>query len=459
MIYKTTRLIAAVLSVAANSLFSQRLYTTAQTVTGGAVIYFDVSGNNIGSRGLFSSVNIAMPVGKALHVGNGVFYGVTNNSPNMYGAIYRSDTSGSSIQLLYQFSNLNRSATGFVMANNGKLYTLGITGTSNTYAIYMFDTASKSYTQAYEIPGNSGSTPQASLIKGKNGLLYGVTQYGGTNAKGRLFSFDPSNNTFATLHNFDTPDGTQPNTSLLQASNGKLYGVCSYGGANDKGTLFSYDLQNNTFTKHYDFVQSKGENPTIPLMQANNGLLYGMTMTGGDNYQGVIYSYDIATATYTKLHSFFAGGGYGPRHKLIQASNGLLYGTANQGGSKFRGCIFSYDITNSTYTKLKDGDDSSAGNFVSPFIEFGDHSTGVGESHPVSQTLVYPNPAFDRLMISSDAPWTAYKVLNHLGQSLLDGELSGTSIPVDELEPGLYTLILRDDTGRIHHAAFLKGSR
>jgi uncharacterized repeat protein (TIGR03803 family) len=49
-----------------------------------------------------------------------------------------------------------------------------------------------------------------------------------------------------------------------------------------------------------DFDGTNGANPSGDLVQASNGKLYGMTYGGGDNYRGIIFSYDRATFTYTK---------------------------------------------------------------------------------------------------------------------------------------------------------------
>lgn len=44
--------------------------------------------------------------------------------------------------------------------------------------------------------------------------------------------------TYAVLHKFDTTDGQEPYTGLVQATNGDLYGTTEDGGANLEGALF-----------------------------------------------------------------------------------------------------------------------------------------------------------------------------------------------------------------------------
>ena len=61
------------------------------------------------------------------------------------------------------------------------------------------------------------------------------------------------------------------------------------GGANNFGTLFSFDPATNTQVKLIDFNTAQGTNPTGSLIQASNGKLYGMTYGGGSGNYGVIF--------------------------------------------------------------------------------------------------------------------------------------------------------------------------
>jgi uncharacterized repeat protein (TIGR03803 family) len=48
--------------------------------------------------------------------------------------------------------------------------------------------------------------------------------------------------TLTTLHSFDGTDGASPPAGLFQATNGVFYGVTDAGGANGDGTVFSLNL-------------------------------------------------------------------------------------------------------------------------------------------------------------------------------------------------------------------------
>src|SRR5688572_21735556 len=85
-----------------------------------------------------------------------------------------------------------------------------------------------------------GVLPTYGLLKANNGKLYGVTDGGGNNEYGIIFSFDPSTSIYTRLHNFDGVNGRNPRATLVQASNGKLYGTTAYGGSFNSGTIFSF---------------------------------------------------------------------------------------------------------------------------------------------------------------------------------------------------------------------------
>ena len=84
--------------------------------------------------------------------------------------------------------------------------------------------------------------------------FWGMTSQGGTTSGGTIFKTDNSGNNQSVVHNFLLEnEGANPfYTKLCQASNGKLYGMTSRGGAQG-GVIFEYDTITNTYTKYIDF--------------------------------------------------------------------------------------------------------------------------------------------------------------------------------------------------------------
>jgi uncharacterized repeat protein (TIGR03803 family) len=154
--------------------------------------------------------------------------------------------------------------------------------------------------------------------------------------------------TFAQLTSFSL--GTSPYSALVQAANGQLYGTTQGGGLTNNGTIFSI-ATNGLESTLYSFTGGKdGSHPFAPLIQGQDGQLYGTTDTGGASHYGTVFK--ISTnGVLTTLHSFSGGadGAY-PFSALIQVAGGSLYGTASQGGNGY-GTIFRL-TTNGVFSLL-----------------------------------------------------------------------------------------------------------
>ncbi len=178
----------------------------------------------------------------------------------------------------------------------------------------------------------------------KVGVLYGMS-YQGYSA-GTLFSYDPLTGKDTALVDFTALGfpGAGPRGSLIQANDGMLYGMASANGAHGVGVLFSYNVYTNTYTDLFDFNSSSGENPYGTLMQANDGNLYGMTTYGGQYNDGTLFSYNIGSGNFNVLINFNDTNGNGPFYgALAQDKNGLLYGATRFGGAHDSGVLFSYN--------------------------------------------------------------------------------------------------------------------
>ena len=250
--------------------------------------------------------------------------------------------------------------SSFYRAQSQVLY--GVTQDSGLYqngAIFSYNVSTGIETVVYNFKGapNDGAFPLGSLIQASNGVLYGMTYAGGTTDSGTIYSYNICTGTETVLHNFGIgTDGRSPNGSLMQATNGLLYGDTYTGGIYNEGAIFSYDITTGVETKLHDFGSgTDGQQPLGTLIQASNGLLYGTTYWGGSNlYFGTLFSYNISLGTETDLHDFGSSGTDGAYvgPSVTQAANGLLYGGTEAGGTNGYGIIFSYDITNSTETPV-----------------------------------------------------------------------------------------------------------
>ncbi|MEP6683170.1 MAG: choice-of-anchor tandem repeat GloVer-containing protein [Parafilimonas sp.] len=300
-----------------------------------------------------------------------VLYGTTSfGGINNGGAICKLITATNTLNADFSFNAKDGETPGqlkLTQATDGKLY--GMTqfgGQSRSGVIFSFNPVDSSYKTLLDFSVTDASEPRGSLMQAKDGKLYGMTAWGGSKGDGVIFSYDLSTSTYTKLKDFKQADGKHPYGSLIQAADGKLYGMANKGGSNNYGVIFSYDPVTSAYTNLKEFDSKDGANPEGSLVQTADGILYGMTSFGGAGNHGVIFSFDPVTLAYTKLFAFNGINGDFPEGSLMQATDNKLYGMAYDGGSNNYGVIFSFDPVTKLYSKLKDFDRVNGG------LPFGD---------------------------------------------------------------------------------------
>ncbi|MDB5276624.1 MAG: hypothetical protein JWR61_1579 [Ferruginibacter sp.] len=184
--------------------------------------------------------------------------------------------------------------------------------------------------------------------------IWGTTSKGGSLNKGVLFYTDGNGNHLKPVYDFsDSTQGAEPR-SVLTEWNGKLYGSTLSGGKNNKGVIFEWNPEKNTYTRKADFNGLNGANPHAGLSLYNN-IFYGTTLAGGLYNKGVIFEWNPLTNTLTKMMDLSDTTGYsyelGGRMTL---KDGKFYSAANQGGSLHGGVIFEWDPVTNSYLKKID---------------------------------------------------------------------------------------------------------
>jgi uncharacterized repeat protein (TIGR03803 family) len=206
------------------------------------------------------------------------------------------------------------------------------------------------YNFCSEVACEDGYYPYSPPIQGSDGNLYGVTSEGGVNGLGTVFAVT-TGGTLTTLHNFASTEGNYPYGALLQAIDGNFYGTAAYGGSGagcaggDCGTIFKITSE-GTLTTLYNFCEQTncidGNGPRGSLVQATDGNLYGITVYGGAKNYGTVFK--ITTAgVFTSLYSFCAltacADGDIPAG-ILQATDGNFYGATYYGGASYYGTLF-----------------------------------------------------------------------------------------------------------------------
>ena len=248
------------------------------------------------------------------------------------------------LQTLHGFgSNPKNPQAGLVQVNDGSFFgTTEFGGTNGENGIVFRITPNGVFTSFFSFNGIDGSRPLAGLIKSADGRLYGTTAFGGTNGdNGTVFGIT-TNGVFASMFSFNGANGSGPAATLVQGSDGNLYGTTAFGGAGtDNGTVFRITT-NGVFTSLFSFPSNgrSGSGPTGSLIQGSDGNFYGTTTAGGLNSDhGTVFRITPSGAL-TSLFSFDGTNGSGPSAGLAQGSDGNFYSTTEFGGANDNGTVF-----------------------------------------------------------------------------------------------------------------------
>ena len=132
-----------------------------------------------------------------------------------------------------------------VVDKTGNLYSTTFKGGQSYGVIYEIAFGTWTQSVLYTFTGGSdGADPAAGLLKDKADNLYGTTTFGGQKNYGSVFELSPPIAqsdpwTETTLYDFQGGhDGKAPNAALIFGKGGQLYGTTLYGGAPNDGTVF-----------------------------------------------------------------------------------------------------------------------------------------------------------------------------------------------------------------------------
>jgi len=363
---------------------------------------------------------------------NGLFYGMTyyGGANGNAGAIISFNPSNNAENLVWSFSSGTggSSPEGDLVYDtiNNLFYGMTIAGGANYYgAIISFNPTNNTESVVFSFNNTDGADPIGNLVYDKNNsLFYGMTQSGGANYYGTIFTFNPNNNAENVVWSFNNSNGSGPNGSLvLDPNNGLFYGTTSAGGANFYGTIFSFNTSTNIATVEWSFNNANGSSPNgVLTFQPSSGLFYGMTADGGANYYGSIFSFNPGNNIATVVWSFGGGSdGKNPNgNLLLDDFNGLFYGVTSNGGTNYNGVIFSFNpATNKDSVLYNFGTlpDASYPNGDLTMYSVSPNSIP-GISHDDDLITVYPNPNVGNFTITGLSKGQIVELYNALGQKV-----------------------------------------
>ncbi len=323
-------------------------------------VIFSMNGDGTGYTVLhnFSYADGSAPSGSLIEATNGYLYGVTTYGGSGVGVIYRIKKDGTDFSVLHEFTGTAYNPmVGLFQAADGKLYGTVPQGGIGYGALYVINADGTGFNVLVSFDGPlQGATPRGVPLQGADLFLYGVTSGGGSSGNGVIYKVKTDGTSFSTLHHFNGTQGSYGSGSLTLASDGKLYGMTQRGGANDKGTLFSVLTNGTAFTKLLDLDgTNRGAIPLGSLIEsANDAYLYGMTSEGGSSNLGVTFKVMKDGTGFVKLLDFIGANGSGPWHgPLLETTAGVFMGMTYRGSASDAGLIFSV-TAGGTFSPLKD---------------------------------------------------------------------------------------------------------
>ena len=303
----------------------------------------------------------AYPLGDLTLVGSTLYGTTLAGGADGDGAVFSMNVDGSDYQVLHSFTDTSgdgASPVAGLTLDGSTLYgTTSTGGAGGDGTVFSINTNGGGYQVLYSFSGGSadGAFPYAALTL-DGSTLYGTTTAGGSAGHGTLFSYNLGNNTEQLVYSFQggTADGADPGASLT-LDGSTLFGTTELGGSANDGTVFSYNLGNNTEQLVYSFNggTADGATPVAGLTLVGSAL-FGTTELGGSAGQGTIFSYNLETDSEQVAYSFSQNSdtdGALPSSDLALVGS-TLYGTTWLGGTYGAGTVFSFDTDNSDYQLL-----------------------------------------------------------------------------------------------------------
>ena len=239
-------------------------------------------------------------------------------------------------------------ATGSPTQVGTDLYT--ISHNANTYGqILRIDAQGNLYNDyQFTAAGAVGNKPVGTLLYA-NGLLYIETTEGGANNLGTLMTFNPLTKAVSKVLDFSNTLGYSQgvltplqNNDKVLVDTDKLYLITGDGGANNKGTILNVDLATNTASVILDLnTTGIGVTTSKGFAVAVSGVYYAFV-------EDQAIKVDIATDTVTSLHveGTIVGNGKALSVGFYDSSVNTVY----LGFDGDSGGLASYDIATDTYT-------------------------------------------------------------------------------------------------------------
>src|SRR3954468_21571575 len=327
--------------------------TTSFGLSSAGTVFKITPGGTVTTIHKFSSATDGASPGKLIQGSDGNFYGTTESGgPNGRGTAFKVTPTGT-FTVLKAFAS---SAAGYpggvalVQASDGNFYGTSVTGGTSNGLVFQL-TPAGAYTVLYSFTGDTdGASPEAPLIVGADGNLYGTTSAGAVGGNGAIFRGGGTvfkitlAGALTTVGRFaEAPYGRDPESPLLRAPNGDLFGLALQGGSNGYGAIFRRSAAGDfqvvfNFDIHKDLDKNVG---TKGLVRANDGTFYVPETHARPPLTGFGSILKISSAGVESFLYVFQqnGDGSAAAGRLTIGPDGNIYGASGRDASNF-GTVF-----------------------------------------------------------------------------------------------------------------------
>jgi uncharacterized repeat protein (TIGR03803 family) len=195
----------------------------------------------------FSGADGASPYGPLLHDAAGNLYGSTaaGGSGNK-GTVFRLAPDGSgdyTFATLFDFAAVANTIpySGLAMAPDGTLFGTTIDGNGSIFSLTPDGSGGYDYALLHQFTGADGAYPTGTPILDAEGNLFGTAQIGGPSGDGtvwRLLADGAGGYDFDVIVTFDGTNGSDPEAGLVAGPDGSLFGTTARGGEGDLGAVY-----------------------------------------------------------------------------------------------------------------------------------------------------------------------------------------------------------------------------
>ncbi len=258
------------------------------------------------------------------------------------------------------------SGSSVIMGHDGVLY--GFSNAEGGYRaglLFKIDQDGSNYSllKNFGVSAETGHSP-TSLVEGSDGMLYGTNSSGGSASGGTIYRINKDGTGYVVLWTFVLSSiGVNPN-SLIEGTDGSLYGTTTRGGPQNVGVIFKINKDGSGYTVLKTFSGGSDGKAAVGLIEGPGGALYGTTGSGGASGFGVVFKLNNDGSNFSVLKTFGGGvDGSAPRGPLLFGTDGVLYGTTSTGGITNRGTLFRLNADGTGHAVIKNfaGDTTESG--------------------------------------------------------------------------------------------------